>query len=535
MRAVVPRSPVVNSTASQTWYGRVDQRMRDGAAVPQQNEVLIGLHVGTASIEAVAFAPDGHELAPAVVALPCREPGAGVVEQEVGETWRATVLALRRLAQAVPHLQARTVALAITGASHGTWLIDEDGDPVGPAWLAQDRRAEPVVARWRQSGVAARVQEISGRRLEPSLRSAQLAWLAQHQPGMLDGAVTAFAAKDCLYFFCTGERATDAATAVAAFGDWRTGAYDSRVLELLGLAQVSKLLPEIVDGTRHHGALTAAAAAASGLLASTPVVLAPVNTVTTALALGLGRRDPALGGTVLGASNLHMRVCADLALAATMAGQAAVLPFAPAGGWLGVLEQSGTINIEWLITAAEQLLRDAGLIGLPSHELSALLERRAAEAAPGAVSYRPYAGEGGAAFCGLSSRTTFYDLLRAIYEGLGDAARDGYAALGFRPCQVRVNAGAGAGPLAYACLAGCLDAPVFTTGRETPAAAGAALVAAVALGHYRDVIDGQREWVEPRLHEVEKVARKRAASVTRDSAATASGRLSRAGGRSAGN
>ena len=37
--------------------------MRDGAAVPQPNEVLIGLDVGAASIEAVAFAPDGHELA----------------------------------------------------------------------------------------------------------------------------------------------------------------------------------------------------------------------------------------------------------------------------------------------------------------------------------------------------------------------------------------------------------------------------------------------------------------------------------------
>jgi erythritol kinase (D-erythritol 1-phosphate-forming) len=497
--------------------------MRDGAAVPQQSEVVIGLHVGTAGIEAVAFAPEGHELAPAVVTLPCRESGAGVAEQEVGETWRATALALRRLAQAVPHLQGRTVALAITGASDGTWLIDEDGDPVGHAWLAQDRRAEPVVARWRQSEVARRVQEISGRPLDPSLRSAQLAWLAKHQPEMLEGAVTAFAAKDCLYFFCTGERATDAATAVAAFGDWRTGAYDGRVLELLGLPQVARLLPEIVDGARHRGALTAAAAAATGLLAGTPVVPAPVDTVATALALGLGGQDPALGGTALGATNLHMRACAEQALAATMAGQAAVLPFAPAGGWLGVLQQSGLTNVEWLVAAAEQLLLDAGLIGLPQHELRALLERRAAEAAAGAVSYRPFADNGaaGAAFHGLSSRTTFYDLLRGIYEGLGRAARDGYAALGFRPRQVRVNAGTATGPLAYACLAGCLDAPVFTTGRETPAAAGAALVAAVSLGHYRDVIVGQRDWVEPRLREV-PIDRKQAPRVTGDRAATAS-------------
>jgi erythritol kinase (D-erythritol 1-phosphate-forming) len=495
--------------------------MRDGAAVPQQSELLIGLDVGTASIEAAAFAPDGHELARAVVALPCLESPPGVVEQEVSETWRVSALALRRLAQSMPHLQSRTVGLAITGAADGTWLIDEDGDPIGPAWLPQDARAAPVVAGWRQSGVALRVQEISGRAIDASLRSAQLAWLAGHGPEILDGAVAAFAAKDCVYFFCTGERATDGATAAATFGDWRTGAYDSRVLELLGLEQVARLLPEVVDGTRHHGALTTAAAAATGLLAGTPVVLAPVDTVAWALALGLNSRNPAFGGTVLGASNLHMRAGDDQAIAASIAGQAALLPFAPAGGWLGIVHQSGTTNIDWLVRSAEQLLLDAGLIGLPQSELRALLERRAAEAAGGAVSYQPFQdGPGGAVFCGLSAQTTFYDLLRAIYEGLGRAARDGYGALGFRPGQVRVNAGA-AGPLAYGCLAASLEAPVLATGWEAPAAAGAALVAAVALGQYRDAVDGQRAWVEPRLREVQRLERKQAARPAPCAAASA--------------
>jgi erythritol kinase len=358
------------------------------------------------------------------------------------------------------------------------------------------------------------VQEISGRPMHPSLRNAQLAWLDRHSPEILDGASTAFAAKDCVYFFCTGERATDPATAAAAFGDWRTGAYYPRVLELLGLEHVARLLPEIIDGTRHHGALTTAAAAASGLLAGTPVVLAPAETVTMALGLGLGRRDAAIGGTVLGPSNLHMRACDDRAIAAAIAGQAAILPFALSGSWLGVLQQSGTTNVAWLVGLAEQLLLDAGLIGLPQAELGALLERRAAEASGGGVSYRPFAdagGAGGAGFHGLSAEATFYDMLRGIYDGLGGAAHDGYAALRFRPSQVRVNIAPGAGPLAYERLAAHLDAPVFAIGYETPAAAGAALVAAVSLGHYPDLTDGQREWVEPRLHEVQQIERERAA------------------------
>jgi erythritol kinase len=496
--------------------------MRDGTAVPQPHEVLIGLDVGTASVEAVAFAPDGHELARAAVALSCLASRPGIVEQEVGETWRGSALALRRLAEALPHLPSRTAALAITGPADGTWLLDKDGDPAGPAWLPQDVRAAPLVAGWRQSGVAARAQEISGRPIEPAARSAQLAWLSRHCPEMLERAVSAFAAKDCIYFFCTGERAVDGAAAAAAFGDWRTGAYDARVLELLGLEHLARLLPAIVDGTRNHRPLTAAAAAATGLLAGTPVVLAPVDVVAAALALGLGRRDPAIGGTLFGASNLHMRAGDDPATAASIAKVAALLPFPPAGGWLGVVHQSGTTNIDWLVRAAELLLRDAGLIGMPQSELHALLERRAAEAAGGAVSYRPFAGgRGEAALSGLGAETTFYDLLRAIYEGLGRRADYAYAALGLRPREVRVNAGA-AGALAYECLAAHLDAPVLAVPWESPAAVGAALVAAVSLGQYADVADVQRDWVEARLRQVPQVERQQAASATLDRAAPAS-------------
>ena len=489
------------------------------------SDLLIGLDIGAASVEAVAFAPDGHQLARVAAPAGGRQGIAGDrLEQEVGETWRAAATALRQLGQAVPHLAARTAALAITGGAAGTCLIDDDGDPVAPAWLPQDQRATRVIARWRQDGSARRVREITGSPLDASLHSAGLAWLAKHRPEVLDRAATAFAAKDCIYFLCSGERATDAAAAAAAFGDWRTRGYDARVLELLGLQDAAHLLPEIVDGTSHHGELTAAAAAATGLIAGTPVVLAPVATIAVALALGLGGRDPDIGGTVLGATTAHMRAYRDLAAAESVAGQAAIMPLPLPGRWLGLVRQSGAANADWLIGMAEQLLVDAGLIGLARAELRATLERRAAEAAPEALRYRPFTGEAGAqaAFDGLSSNTTFYHLLRAIYQGLGLAGRDGYAALGLQPVEVRVTDTGAAGPLARAALAACLGAPLRMIGCEAPAAAGAALVAAVSLGHYRDVVDGFAEWVEPRLSDGQAVERTPGSGSALSSAAPAS-------------
>jgi hypothetical protein len=40
---------------------------------------------------------------------------------------------------------------------------------------------------------------------------------------------------------------------------------------------------------------------------------------------------------------------------------------------------------------------------------------------------------------------------------------------------------------------------------QSPAASGAALVAAVCLGHYPDLADGFAEWVEPRLSQISAI------------------------------
>jgi erythritol kinase len=470
--------------------------------VVQHGDLLIGLDVGATSVGAAAFAPDGRQLA--CITAPGESRGAsagGDTEQEVGAIWRAAAAALRQLAQAAPQLASRTAALALTGGAAGICLLDDDGDAVAPVWPPHDRRAEQVVGRWRGDGSARQIRAITGSPVDASLQSAGLAWLAEQRAEALDRAASAFTAKDCVYFWCTGERATDAAAAAAAFGDWRTGAYDAPVIELLGLCGAAHLLPEIIDGTRDHGELKAAAAAALGLIAGTPVVLAPVDTVATALALGLGGRDEKIGGSVLGSSYAHMRVFGDAAAAERAAGDVAIMPLPLPGHWLCVARHSGMANVDWLIGMAEQLVVDAGLIGLARGDLRATLERGAAEAAAVAPRYRPFASDadGHAALDGLSSRTAFHDLLRAVYRGLGGAARDGYAALGLEPAEVRVADTGAAGAPAREALAACLGAPVRTSACEAPAAAGAALVAAVSLGQYRSVADGFADWVEPRL------------------------------------
>jgi sugar (pentulose or hexulose) kinase len=183
-----------------------------------------------------------------------------------------------------------------------------------------------------------------------------------------------------------------------------------------------------------------------------------------------------------------------------------------AATWFAVAQGPATVSASWLVELATQLLADAGLIGISRDELVAILEHHATAAAPGAVLFAPGspAAEQAspdlpAGFTGISGATTFYDLLRSLHEGQALAARAGYGALGGSPAVVRLAGVGAASRLARQVLAAHVDAPVRMVRRERPAAAGAALIATIALAHYPTLADATRDWVEPHLGDLEPV------------------------------
>ncbi len=481
----------------------------------QASEILIGLDAGPDRIDAAAFDRDGRELQAVSSASPVAllEHGA---EQDLGDSWQAAAQAVRQLASHVPDLPRRTVALAITGRSGGTWLIDEDGDPVTPAWPGPARRAQLIVERWQQTGLAAKLQAITGVAADSARSNAQLSWLLRHRPEVVERAATAFGAKDWLYFCCTGERATDPAEGIASFGNRRTRAYDPAVLQLLSLQEVERLLPEMIDGTRHQGALTRAAAAATGLRSGTPVVLAPPNVIASALAAGLAEANHDLAGSIFGATTCHLRVLPDRhEVNGSGESPVSLLPFVAPRISLAVSASPGVADLDWLVGLGVQLLADAGLIGIGRDDLQAILERKAAQARPGALLVQPFVTDHGlpetaaararAHMLGLGRETTVYELMRALHEGQGFAARTSHAALGPPPAEIRLIEDARSSPLRRAILAACIGAPVRVVERAAPATAGAALLAAVALGQYRSIGEAAGQWVLPWLGEPEAV------------------------------
>lgn len=473
-------------------------------------DILIGIDAGTSVIKAVAFDTAGRQLA--VASAPNRyttRSSDGAAFQPMGQTWDDTAATLRKLGEAVPSLAARALAVAVTAQGDGTWLVGAGNRPVTEGWLWLDARAAPAARRLRESDADAARFHHTGTGLNVCQQGTQIAHMAATTPEWLTQAEVALHPKDWLYLMLTGIRATDPSEACFTFGDFRTRTYCDTVISALGLEPHRHLLPDILDGSQQTHPLTDQAAAATGLRAGTPVSLGYVDVVCTALGAGIVTDTPA-ACTVIGSTGMHMRAmpAADVRLNDERTGYVMCLPLP---GYAATMQSNmaATLNIDWVLSLAGDLL---GSFGQPQDRaaLIARIDGWMAESRPGALLYHPYisdAGERGpfvnpaakASLIGLNLAHRFPDLVRAVIEGLGLAARDCYAAMGEMPSELRLTGGAARSAALRGILSAAVGAPTRVSARDEAGAAGAAMMAAVATGLYPDMHACIAKWVTPAL------------------------------------
>lgn len=361
-------------------------------------EVLIGLDAGTSVIKAVAFDLEGRQVGVASRRNSYETLPDGGAEQDMARTWADTASVLRELAERVPDLARRAVALGVTGQGDGTWLIDADGNPVHDGWLWLDGRAAEEARAIVESPGYRSVYETTATGVNVCQMRSQLRHMARRYPDLLARAATALHCKDWLYFNLTGIRATDPTEGVFTFGDFRTRAYSETVIAELGLADYRRILPPIVDGAVTAHPLSDAAAKATGLPPGLPVSLGYVDIMCCAMAAGLHDTETLPGLTILGSTGMHMRFAPD-ADAVVLNPDASGYTMAFPGHAHAQMQtnMAATINIDWMLGLACQVLASEGIERRPA-DLFDGLDDRILAARPGAALYHPYilkAGERG--------------------------------------------------------------------------------------------------------------------------------------------
>lgn len=186
-------------------------------------------------------------------------PQPGWVEHNPEEIWECTLKTIEETVRLADIDPERIAAIGITNQRETTVLWDRaSGHSVYKAIVWQDRRTTPICERLRKKGFLPKVKKKTGLVLDPYFSGTKIQWLLDHVAGLRqrakDGAI-AFGTIDCyLVYKLSGGRThvTDVSNASRTLlMDLETLSWDP---ELLKIFQVpASILPEIKSSSEVYG------------------------------------------------------------------------------------------------------------------------------------------------------------------------------------------------------------------------------------------------------------------------------------------
>jgi L-xylulokinase len=458
------------------------------------------LDCGLTATKAAVFDGEGLQLSEASARTPVRVQGEAS-EIEMEEQWQ---LASRLVGEALA--RARRVpgggaiaGVGVSGHGGGLYPVDAAGRPVRAAFTSMDRRAVPLVEAWAREGrsryAATRHHPWAGQSLP------QLRYLRDALPAEYGRIRWALGAKDWMVFRLTGEISTDRTDASNdALVELASGRYDPELPRLFGVPELEGTLPPVHESAAVVGRVSAAAAAATGLPAGTPVVAGMFDVV--ACAVGSGAMDERSYSLIAGTWNINSAF--DGRLLDTPPSVKTSL--GPDAGRFAYVESSATSagNLAWFLSGVEELFGPAG----DRDALYARINAGVEALPPGAagVTFLPFIHRAhiapglDAAFVGLRAEHGALHMLRAVYEGVAFAHRAHLELLaqgGLTRSRAVLSGGAASSEAWCRIFADVLGRPVETSDASQAGARGIAIAIAVGTGRRRSYAEAAAAMVRP--------------------------------------
>jgi glycerol kinase len=463
---------------------------------------VLALDQGTTSSRAIVFDARGTVRATAQREFRQIFPRDGWVEHDATEIW-ATQSGVMHEAIAKAGIAAREVAaIGITNQRETTVLWERaSGRPVANAIVWQDRRTAPTCDALRAAGHEATFAAKTGLVLDAYFSGTKLKWLLDHVPGARERAgrgELAFGTVDTwLVFNLTQGRvhATDPSNASRTLlFDIHRGEWDDALCALLDVPRA--VLPAIVPSSGVCGTATIDGidvpiagiagdqqAALFGQACHAPGLAKNTYGTGCFLLMNTGTKPVASTNRMLTTVAWKRDGRTDYALEVSVFIGGAVVQWLRDG--LGIIRTAG--EVESLAASVDD---NGGVFLVPAF------------AGLGAPHWDAYAR--GAIF-GLTRGATGAHLARAALEAIALQSRDVLAAMqkdaGITLAGLRVDGGAAANDLLMQIQADVLGVPVVRPKVLETTALGAAYLAGLAVGYWKDSAEVAANWQVDRTFE----------------------------------
>lgn len=223
---------------------------------------LLAIDQGTTSSRAILFSKAGEILHVAQKELPQHYPHKGWVEQNPKDILNDTIACLREIAEQCPDEVKKCAGIGITNQRETTIIWDrKTGEPVYNAIVWQDRRTANEIQALKSQGHEEMVTSKTGLLLDPYFSGSKIGWILDNVDGARDRAEKgdlAFGTVDSwLIWNLTGgkQHVTDATNAARTLiFNIREQKWDEELLNMLTIPMA--LLPEVLDNAADFGTLS---------------------------------------------------------------------------------------------------------------------------------------------------------------------------------------------------------------------------------------------------------------------------------------
>ncbi len=455
-------------------------------------KLLLGIDIGTSSCKLAVFRENGEVVATASEQYAVYYPKKGWVEQNPEDWWKAVCKALKKIFKEGKVEKEQIAGIGIDGQGWSAIAIDHIGRVLGrtPIWM--DTRANEICEKINETELKDSIFELCGNELRPTYATAKILWYKKERPELYKKIHKILQSNSFIAYRLTGVIKQDISQAYAYhFFNMKEGTWDKAMCKKLKIPM--KFLPEIVPCHQVIGTVTIAASRKTGLLPGIPVVIGGLDAACGALGAGVihAGETQEQGGQAGG-----MSICLDR----YQAEKNLILGYhVVPGKWL---LQGGTTGgggvMRWVEQqfAAYERTREEETGKSSFMQLNELAD----EVEPGCdgVVFLPYmAGERSpiwnanakGVFYGLDFTKTKGHMVRAAMEGVAYALKhnlDVAEKAGVKVKRLAAMGGSANSVLWTQMKADITGKPIVVPSSDTATTLGAAILAGVGVGIYKD-------------------------------------------------
>ena len=457
--------------------------------------LLLGIDVGTYSAKASLIRDDGECIGVGVKTYLVNTPRPGWAEQDPEDWIEGVVQAVHSARRQANSDLSSIKGIGLSGQMHGTVCLSADGIPVRPAIIWADQRSNQEVQWVIETLGKANLANWTGNPLATGFMLATWLWLERHEPRTMSQTVSLLLPKDYVRYRLTGLKGTEPSDASSTLlFDPRQRVWSTSISDTLELD--FKKLPPVFPSASVAGGLSVDLAARLGLEAGIPIVFG-----------GSDQAMQALGNGVIKPGTLSATIGTGGQLFAPTA-QSVIDPELRMHSFCHILPDLWHVETA-ILSAGLSLrwLRDQ-VLHLDTYGEMADAATKVPAGAEGLI-FQPYlAGERTphmdaslrGSFVGLTRRHSRAHMIRSVMEGVVFALRQGMdlmSKLGVPIDRVLASGGATRHPLWLQLQADIFNRRIHRTISQEAAAEGAAMLAGIGVGIYKNGQDAVNQAVHP--------------------------------------